>query len=188
MAYRSSFFDTANGCGPAPLVATVRAGNVFGGGDWSQDRLVPDCIRAFAKGLPVHLRYPRAVRPWQHVLDPLWGYLLLAERLFLDDGHTYSGPWNFGPDIHGCSEVGEVAQQLGRLWGYSSVTFSEDPNVLHEACLLKLDTTKALTRLGWRQRWPLDRAVEKMVSWYNAWHRGEGMRSYTLAQISAYAD
>lgn len=186
-AYRASFFDAKNGPGPTPLVATVRAGNVIGGGDWSQDRLIPDCIRAFSAGQSVQLRYPHAVRPWQHVLDPLSGYLLLAERLLSDDGHTYSGPWNFGPDAGESAEVGEVAQRVGRLWGDGMVTFSKDPSVLHEACLLRLDTTKALTRLGWRQRWRIDRALRETVSWYKAWHSGEDMRSYTLDQISAYA-
>lgn len=185
-AYRTSFFDATNGSKPAPLVATVRAGNVIGGGDWSQDRLIPDCIRAFAAGRSVQLRYPHAVRPWQHVLGPLSGYLLLAEQLLSDDGHTYSGPWNFGPDAGESLEVGEVAQRVGRLWGDGKVTFSEDPSLVHEACLLRLDTTKALARLRWRQRWRLDRALEETVSWYKAWHQGKDMRAYTLDQISAY--
>ena len=169
-----------------PAVATVRAGNVIGGGDWAQDRLVPDCIRAFISRRSVQLRYPLAVRPWQHVLEPLSGYLMLAQRLCFHDAQDFSEAWNFGPDGGDGATVGEVAQRIGSLWGDGSVTLLEQPNLPHEAGLLHLDSTKAITRLGWRPRWSLDRALEETVAWYKAWHSGEDMRSYTLEQISIY--
>ena len=185
-AYRRSFFATDNESKSLPVVATVRAGNVIGGGDWAQDRLVPDCIRAFAASRCVELRYPLAVRPWQHVLEPLSGYLMLAQRLFFQDAQALSGAWNFGPNGADGATVGEVAQRIGRMWGGGSVTLWDQPNLPHEAGLLYLDSTKAITRLGWRPRWSLDQALEETVAWYRAWHSGENMRLYTLAQISAY--
>jgi CDP-glucose 4,6-dehydratase len=185
-AYRCSFFAHGKGSASLPAVATVRAGNVIGGGDWAQDRLVPDCIRAFTSRRSVQLRYPLAVRPWQHVLEPLSGYLMLAQRLLVRDAAAFSEAWNFGPDGDDDATVGEVAKRIGRMWGGGSVTLLEQPNSPHEAGLLRLDSSKAITRLGWRPRWSLDRALEETVAWYKAWHSGENMRSYTLAQISAY--
>ena len=184
-AYRASFFDSSRR-DSAPLVATVRSGNVIGGGDWAEDRLVPDCIRAFVADRSVQLRYPHSIRPWQHVLDPLAGYLTLAERLLAPDGKTLAGAWNFGPDAGEDATVGEVAEHVGRLWGDCSVDCSDEPNVFREACLLSLDTTKAMTRLRWRQRWGLNRAIEETVAWYKAWHNGQDMRASSLAQIGAY--
>jgi CDP-glucose 4,6-dehydratase len=185
-AYRRSFFEVDDGSASMPSVVTVRAGNVIGGGDWAQDRLVPDCIRAFVSERSVQLRYPLAVRPWQHVLEPLSGYLMLAQRLCFHDAQDFSEAWNFGPDWGDEATVGEVAQRIGRMWGGGSVTLLEQPNLPHEAGLLRLDSTKAITRLAWRPRWLLDRALEETVAWYRAWHSGENMHLYTLAQISAY--
>lgn len=184
-AYRCSFF-AHEGSAALPAVATVRAGNVIGGGDWAQDRLVPDCIRAFTSRRSVQLRYPLAVRPWQHVLEPLSGYLMLAQRLCFPDARDFSDAWNFGPDGGDAATVGEVAQRIGSLWGDGSVTLLEQPNLPQEAGILRLDSTKAITHLGWRPRWSLDRALEETVSWYKAWHSGEDMRSYTVGQISKY--
>lgn len=185
-AYRRSFFEVDDGSASPLGVVTVRAGNVIGGGDWAQDRLVPDCIRAFVSSRCVQLRYPLAVRPWQHVLEPLSGYLMLAQRLCFHDAQDFSEAWNFGPDGGDEATVGEVAQRIGRMWGGGSVTLLEQPNLPHEAGLLHLDSTKAMARLGWRPHWSLDRALEETVAWYRAWHSGENMRLYTLAQISAY--
>jgi CDP-glucose 4,6-dehydratase len=185
-AYRCSYFGHDKGSASLPAVASVRAGNVIGGGDWAPDRLVPDCIRAFTSRRSVQLRYPLAVRPWQHVLEPLSGYLMLAERLCFHDAHDFSEAWNFGPDGGHGGTVDEVAQRIGTLWGNGSVTLLEQPNLPHEAGLLRLDSIKAISRLGWRPRWSLDRALEETVSWYKAWHNGEDMRSYTLKQISIY--
>jgi CDP-glucose 4,6-dehydratase len=183
-AYRNSFFGT--GSASPPAVATVRAGNVIGGGDWAQDRLVPDCIRAFISKRSVQLRYPLAIRPWQHVLEPLSGYLMLAQRLCFHDGQDFSEAWNFGPDDADGSTTGEVAQRIGSLWGGGSVTLLDQPNLPHEARLLRLDSSKAITRLGWRPRWSLDRALEETVAWYKAWHSGEDMCLYSSEQISTY--
>lgn len=185
-AYRGSFFTADNGTETAPCVASVRAGNVIGGGDWAQDRLVPDCIRAFIAERPVQLRYPLAVRPWQHVLEPLSGYMMLAQRLLEDESPSFAEAWNFGPDANGDATVGEVARRIGELWGNASISVSGKEKAPHEARLLRLDVTKALTRLGWRQRWVLDRALQETVNWYKAWQAGEEMRAYTLAQIEAY--
>ncbi len=185
-AYRRSFFAIHNGPESVPVVTTVRAGNVIGGGDWARDRLIPDCIRAFVSRESVRLRYPLAVRPWQHVLEPLSGYLMLAQRLLLQGAQAFSGAWNFGPDGADDATVGAIAQRIARMWSGGSVTTLEQPNLPHEAGLLHLDSTKAITRLGWRPRWSLDRALEETVCWYKAWHSGEDMRSYTIGQISKY--
>lgn len=185
-AYRSSFFSVKSGSKPAPLVASVRAGNVIGGGDWAQDRLVPDCMRSFIAEQPVQLRYPLAVRPWQHVLEPLSGYMKLAERLLVDDSPSFAEAWNFGPNANDDATVGEVARLAAELWGDASVAVSDEESVAHEASLLRLDVTKALTFLEWRPLWALDRALRETTNWYKAWHSGEEMRAYTLAQISAY--
>lgn len=185
-AYRRSFFTTVNSSRSAPLVASVRAGNVIGGGDWALDRLVPDCIRAFVAGRPVRLRHPRAVRPWQYVLEPLRGYMTLAQRLLENGTKSFAEPWNFGPNIYEDATVGEVASRIGELWGDASFVCSEDANAPEEASILRLDCTKALTRLEWRPRWTLDRALEETVDWYKAWRTGEDMRAYTLSQIATY--
>ncbi len=185
-AYRQSFFSTGDRSVPAPFVASVRAGNVIGGGDWAQDRLIPDCIRAFIAEQPVQLRYPHATRPWQHVLEPLQGYMTLAQRLLEDDSPSFAGAWNFGPEGNDNVTVGQVARRFAELWGNAPAAVSDEANVPHEATNLNLDVTKALTRLGWRQRWALDRALQETVNWYKAWHTGKAMREYTLAQIAAY--
>jgi CDP-glucose 4,6-dehydratase len=187
-AYRRSFFRADSGLEPAPSVASARAGNVIGGGDWAQDRLVPDCVRAFIAEQPVQLRYPLAVRPWQHVLEPLQGYMTLAQRLLERDSASFAEAWNFGPDANDDATVGEVARRVADLWDGASVAVSGETNVPHEASLLRLDVTKALTRLRWRPRWSLDRALQETVNWYKAWHAGEEMRAYTLAQISTYEE
>ena len=183
-AYRNSFFS--GGPGQSAAVATTRAGNVVGGGDWAQDRIVPDCIRAFISGRPVELRYPEAVRPWQHVLEPLNGYLMLARRLLSSDGQAFSEAWNFGPYPGEDSTVLNVARKIGKLWGNGSVSIAEPKNIPNEAGLLRLDNSKAVDRLNWRPRWGLDQTLRETVSWYRAWHGGEDMHRYCLDQISSY--
>jgi CDP-glucose 4,6-dehydratase len=184
-SYRASFFTGQNGH-PAS-VATVRAGNVIGGGDWATDRLIPDCVRAFVKGECVHLRFPSAVRPWQHVLEPLAGYLQLAQRLFAPDGAKFAKAWNFGPDAGGDATVGEIAEITARLWGDGArVECMPSPQNAHEACSLRLDSTLARTELGWKPRWPLDQALAQTVAWYRAWNRGADMAAISLDQIRAY--
>lgn len=184
-SYRASFFTGQNGH-PAS-VATVRAGNVIGGGDWATDRLIPDCVRAFVKGECVHLRFPSAVRPWQHVLEPLAGYLQLAQRLFAPDGAKFAKAWNFGPDAGGDATVGEIAETTARLWGEGArVECASSPQNAHEAGLLRLDSTLARTELGWRPHWPLDKALAQTVAWYRAWGLGADMAAISLDQIRAY--
>jgi CDP-glucose 4,6-dehydratase len=184
-SYRASFFSGQNDQ-PAS-VATVRAANVIGGGDWASDRLIPDCVRVFIKGECVLLRFPGAVRPWQHVLEPLSGYLQLAQCLFAPDGAKFAKTWNFGPDTGGDATVGEIAETTARLWGGGArVECASSPQNAHEASSLRLDSTLARTELGWKPRWPLDRALAQTVAWYRAWTLGADMAAISLDQIRTY--
>lgn len=180
-SYRSSFLG-AQGV----RVATARAGNVIGGGDWSNNRLVPDCLRAFADGRPVQLRFPQAVRPWQHVLEPLSGYMLLAQRLFSDEG--FESGWNFGPaGDQGHAEVGQVAQRLAQLWGEGAmVGLASHDHAPHEAGLLRLDVNKAAAELGWRPRWSLEQALAATVSWQKGFESGTEARALCMEQIEQF--
>jgi CDP-glucose 4,6-dehydratase len=181
-SYRASFF-TGNTGHPA-RVATVRAGNVIGGGDWAADRLVPDCLRAFANHEPVHLRFPHAVRPWQHVLEPLGGYLQLAARLCAPEGAGFAKGWNFGPDTSGDATVGEIALTLARLWGEDAqVELAPSAKNPHEAGLLTLDSTLARTQLDWKPRWSLEQALDRTTAWHRAWISGADMAAVSLGQI-----
>jgi CDP-glucose 4,6-dehydratase len=184
-SYRSSFFAVTDG--HCAQVATARAGNVIGGGDWAADRLVPDCLRAFADNQSVQLRYPHAVRPWQHVLEPLGGYLRLAEGLLSDAGRQFAKAWNFGPDASGDATVGDVADLTARLWGESAkVICAGSEQHPHEAGLLKLDSTCAHTELGWQPRWSLQQALQHTVDWHRAWLRGVNMTDVSVEQIQNY--
>jgi CDP-glucose 4,6-dehydratase len=182
-SYRSSFFG--NRRHPA-RIASARAGNVIGGGDWAADRLVPDCLRAFAAGEPVRLRSPDAVRPWQHVLGPVSGYLALAARLLGDGGEHFAQAWNFGPDQDDDATVNDVAQRIATLWGGAQVEHAADPR-WHEAGLLRLDSTQARSELGWTPRWSLQEALEYTVAWHQAWRRGDDMQAVCREQIAAYS-
>jgi CDP-glucose 4,6-dehydratase len=176
-AYRRSF---------ALPIATARAGNVIGGGDFAEDRLVPDAMRAATAGEPVRVRNPDAVRPWQHVLCPLEGYLLLAERLVAEEG--YAGAWNFGPADDDALPVGRIVERLSELWpGEMTVEIARDPDAPHEAAVLQLDSTRARERLGWRPAWRIERALEEIVDWHAAHQAGADMRAKTLEQIERYA-
>lgn len=162
--------------------ATIRAGNIFGGGDWAGDRLVPDAIRSFVDRHPLVLRHPEATRPWQHVLDPLPGYLALAERL-LAQPVEFSGGWNFGPSLDDCRPVGELAQLLAAAWGDNAEVRCEEGDGIFEEGLLALDSSKSRQRLGWLPRWPLEIAVERAIAWYRAFVRGDDMWLFTQNQI-----
>jgi len=185
-SYRASFYACPDGH-PA-RIATARAGNVIGGGDWAQDRLVPDCLKAFAAGSAVSLRYPGAVRPWQHVLEPLSGYLQLAQALLDADGARFASAWNFGPDASGDATVGEVAEAVAGLWGDAArIDFPHGGQHPHEAGLLRLDIARARNTLGWQPRWTLQTALRSTVSWHKSWLLGADMAAVTLAQIEEYA-
>lgn len=179
-AYRRSFFQS---CGKA--VASARAGNVIGGGDWALDRLVPDILRGFQRGEPVTVRNPSATRPWQHVLEPLSGYLMLAQRLY-DDGQTWAEAWNFGPDDDDSVSVGWVVRQMTRKWGNGAAWQLDERAHVHEANYLKLDISKTRARLGWRPRWNLDLALGHVIDWHKAWLDGRDMRGFSASQIASY--
>jgi CDP-glucose 4,6-dehydratase len=183
-AYRRSFFS-GNGTTSSAAVASARAGNVIGGGDWSQDRLIPDALAAFEAGKPLVLRNPLATRPWQHVLEPLSGYLVLAQALF-KNGRNFTSAWNFGPDDEGNQTVEQVIDRLSSQWG-NTVSWQQDPAAQpHEAHLLKLDCSKAHQQLCWVPRWKLVEATEKIVQWHKALQAGKDMKAITLEQIKQY--
>jgi len=180
-AYRDSFLADAN-----IHMASVRAGNVIGGGDWATDRLIPDFLRALDTGETLKIRSPRAVRPWQHVLEPLSGYLLLAEKLYTE-GNVFTEAWNFGPNEDDAKPVSWIVDQLcartpGAKWQ------TENTLQPHEAGLLKLDSSKAKSKLGWTPRWNLETALNKTIAWHHAWRNKENMAAITSAQIQAYTD
>jgi CDP-glucose 4,6-dehydratase len=184
-AYRQSYFPAAgmvtHGCG----IATARAGNVIGGGDWSTDRLIPDLVRGFLAGEPVRIRRPQAIRPWQHVLEPLMGYILLAEHLLTADPR-YATAFNFGPSDDDARPVGWIVERMTQFWGGgASWRLDEDPGV-HEAGYLKLDASRARAELSWHPRLHLEDALNWLVEWYKAWQSGADMQKFTLDQIAAY--
>ena len=180
-SYLQSFFSKDRALG----AASVRAGNVIGGGDWSADRIVPDVIRALREGAPVRIRNRNATRPWQHVLDPLYGYLSLADKL-VEEPARYSGAWNFGPDSSCIRSVGELVESLIHAWGSGSTQCSMESNAPHEAKLLALNCDKAHQELKWRPQWDFERAVGETVHWYRSWHNGSDALSLSLGQIRAY--
>lgn len=185
-AYRQSFFPIDRfGRDHQTLIATARAGNVIGGGDWSDDRLIPDLVRGFLKEDTVKIRNPKAIRPWQHVLEPLWGYLRLAEELYL--GRTAAATsWNFGPTDDDAWPVGRIADKLVSAWGKNAVWELDGSPSVHEAHYLKLDSSKARTQLGWHSQLHLETALDWVVDWYQACQAGKDMKSHTLQQIAAY--
>jgi CDP-glucose 4,6-dehydratase len=182
-AYRRSFFNQ-RGDG---AVATVRAGNVIGGGDWSRDRLIPDLLRGLAAGERPLVRFPAAIRPWQHVLEPLNGYLMLAERLAGGDP-SWAGAWNFGPAEADCRPVSWIADRLAAAWSKDSAWTTVSAAQPHEAATLKLDSAKARQVLGWRPVWRLEEALGEIVSWQRAYLAGADMRAVTERQIRQHAD
>ncbi|MBV5269560.1 MAG: CDP-glucose 4,6-dehydratase, partial [Afipia sp.] len=184
-AYRRSYFQTADNFGRKVALGSGRAGNVIGGGDWSQDRLIPDILRAFLLQQSARIRNPHSIRPWQHVLEPLRGYLALAERLY-EDGQEYAEGWNFGPAESDARPVQWIVERMSALWG-DQATWSVDAGPHdHEARYLKLDCSKAAMRLGWRPYWSLEKSLEHIVAWHREAQRGGSMVDFTLAQIRDY--
>jgi CDP-glucose 4,6-dehydratase len=183
-AFRQSYF-AAGQC----RVATARAGNVIGGGDWSTDRLIPDLVRGFLQAEPVRIRRPHAIRPWQHVLEPLLGYLLLAERLLHPDpaqAARYATAFNFGPAEEDARTVAWIVERMAKFWG-GPATWVVDPDPgVHEAGYLKLDASRARAELAWRPKLRLETALEWLVAWYRACERGDDLHALTLQQIAAY--
>jgi CDP-glucose 4,6-dehydratase len=183
-AYRSSFFSIEQLHEHPVALATARAGNVIGGGDWSEDRLVPDLVRGFCSGQPVLIRRPGAIRPWQHVLEPLHGYLTLAERLLAHGGCTSA--YNFGPGEEDSWSVESIATKLAKIWGNgASWTRDLDPSS-HEAHYLRLDASRARLELGWQPRLKIETALEWTIDWYRAWREGKNLAELTAKQIGEY--
>jgi len=180
-SYRRSFFKSPNG----PFLASGRAGNVIGGGDWSNDRLLPDCVRAFERETPVMIRNPLATRPWQHVLEPVSGYLVLAEALYRKGPELAEG-WNFGPSDDDAWTVGRVANQIVNLWGEGAAWKQDETAWAKEAMLLRVDATKARTRLGWQPRLHVNDALIWTVEWYKAVRSGRPALDITTEQIRRY--
>ncbi len=184
---RRSFFSAETYPEHGVAVASGRAGNVIGGGDWAQDRLIPDILRAFGEGQPVHLRSPGAIRPWQHVLEPLGGYLTLAQALY-EKGPEVAEGWNFGPRDEDARPVGWIVEKLAEMWGEGATwTFDNNPQP-HEANFLKLDCSKAANLLHWRPKLDLEQALRWSVDWYQKYLSGAPMRGHTLAQIKQYEE
>ncbi len=179
-AYRKSFLKEAG-----IAMATARAGNVIGGGDWAADRLVPDILRALEKNEPVLIRNPYAIRPWQHVLEPLSGYLLLAERLYTTDQADAEG-WNFGPRDEDARPVQWIVEHLCEDWGNGASWILQSGDHPHEASFLKLDISKARQRLQWAPRWSLETALKHITDWNQAWMNGQDMRAICQKQIFEY--
>lgn len=184
-AYRNSYFNPARHGEHGVSLATARAGNVIGGGDWAADRLVPDVMRAVSAGQPVKIRNPHAIRPWQHVLEPLSGYLLLAQRL-CQQGTSFAQGWNFGPADDDAQPVSWIADTVTALWGEGARWEMDGGEHAHEAHYLRLDCSKARMDLHWQPKWRLRQALEKTVEWYRAHSAGADMRQISLQQIAAY--
>ena len=184
-SYRRSFFGAADG----PGVASVRAGNVIGGGDWAADRLVPDCMRSLVAQRTIQVRNPKSVRPWQHVLEPLSGYLAVGARLQQRDaeGLAARSAWNFGPTIPNARSVGEVVDGIVRQWGAGAWEQPASDGGGHEATLLRLAIDRAQLQLGWSPRWDFDETMRRTVDWYREYYNGSDIRAFTRQQIAAYS-
>ncbi len=181
-AFRNSYFSPDEYARHHIALASARAGNVIGGGDWAEDRLIPDILRAIIADKAVKIRSPQAVRPWQHVLEPLSGYLLLAERLYTD-GPAFAGGWNFGPADSDARPVAWIVDYLTQLWGPTARWTVDDAIQPHEAQYLKLDCAKARQCMGWTPRWSLENTLRHIVAWHRAYESGEDMRQHTIKDI-----
>lgn len=185
-AYVQSFFNPHDYANHRTALATARAGNVIGGGDWALKRLIPDCIKAFLNGEEVLIRNPQAVRPWQHVLEPLNGYALLAEKLF-QHGCSYNGAWNFGPSDADVRSVEWLARSLAEQWfAPAHLKVQADPSLGHETLCLRLSSSKSIERLGWQPKWTAENTVGSIISWYQAYAENKDMAAVCLQQIRDY--
>lgn len=184
-AYRSSFFNPAQYKKHGVALASVRAGNVIGGGDWAKDRLIPDILRSCEKQQPVVIRNPHSIRPWQHVLEPLSGYILIAQHLY-NEGIEVAEGWNFGPRDDDAQSVEFIVDTVVKLWGEDASWQLDGQDHPHEAHYLKLDCSKVRMRLGWQPRWGLAETLGRIVEWHKAWLNGEDMLAYTKREIHDY--
>jgi CDP-glucose 4,6-dehydratase len=184
-AYRNSYFNPAKYAEHGIALASARAGNVIGGGDWARDRLIPDILRAIELGEPVLIRNPDAIRPWQHVLEPLSGYLQLAQKLH-KEGVAFGEGWNFGPYEGDVKPVAWIVDRIARTWGDGASWALDGAPHPHEAHYLKLDCSKARGELGWKPRWNIEQTIDRIVEWHKAREQGADMRETTLAQIQSY--
>lgn len=185
-SYTNSFFHPRLPDQNGVALSSVRAGNAIGGGDWAEDRLIPDIMRALLEKQVIRIRYPDAIRPWQHVLEPLSGYLILAERLY-QQGTEYAEAWNFGPNDHEARSVSWIAEYITQLWGQDACLKMDDMNQPHEAHSLRLDSSKARIRLGWAPQLNIEEALEWTVAWYKAYQRDpSSITEITKSQINDY--
>ncbi len=176
-AYKNSFFSNIG-------IASLRAGNVIGGGDWAKNRLIPDFFRSYYKNKTLHVRSPNSIRPWQHVLEPISGYLLLAEKLTKNQ-KKYSEPWNFGPNRKNFNTVSQILRKLEKKLKKSKFKV-KDKLKIHETKLLKLDSSKSKSLLGWNSCWDIDATLDKTIEWHQAWKNNEDMMKFSLSQINSY--
>ncbi len=186
-SYRNSYFNPKDYAKHGKAIASVRAGNVIGGGDWSDNRLIPDCIRYIEAGKDIEIRNPIATRPWEHVLEPLSGYLRVGEKL-MEDPVRYADSFNFGPHISANKTVFEVVSRLVEYYGKGRVVDASDPNAVHENTLLNLDVTKAYVMLQWEAKWNLQEAIEKTVDWYKEALSGRDMYDFCVKQIEEHGE
>ena len=183
-SWRRSFFNTNEYAKHGKSIASVRAGNVIGGGDWALDRIIPDCIRALESDKVVDIRSPKAIRPWQHVLEPLCGYMLLATKIW-ESPAKYCEGWNFGPRTESITTVWEVANKVIKYYGKGELNDSSDPNAVHEAKLLMLDISKAKFQLGWEPRMNIDQCIELVTDWYLKYNK-QDVYNLCIEQIGKY--
>ena len=186
-SFRASFFDDNKYDQHGVAVATARAGNVIGGGDWAQNRLVPDILKAFELGKPVRVRNPNAIRPWQHVLEPLRGYLQLAQSL-VESGPKFGEAWNFGPQAHDAKTVGWIVQEMCQKWGPSASWVNDEGQHPHEANYLKLDVSKSAAHLNWEPQMGLQQSLNLIIDWHRSFVKNEDMKQLTMQQISQYQE
>lgn len=185
-SYRSSFFNPQHIQEHGVLLASARAGNVIGGGDWAKDRLIPDCIRSLLNSEPITVRNPYSIRPWQHVLEPLSGYLLLAQTLF-EKGTGFAEGWNFGPNDEDAKPVEWIANKICALWGEdASYNIVNEQDAVHEAQYLKLDCSKAKNDLKWQPRWTLEKTLENIIEWVRVYQNQGSLKDICIKQIHEY--